>query len=298
MNTISQKIKSDISKKIYIKQKFINICQQQQQNNINNNLPYIKSQILHNFKNIDNYKCCDSNKNTILLIEPRYKKEIILILANTFNKLGTSWNYVFYCGKSFLNTWKEELSNFIEIRPLENDNFENTRLYSDFFKKKELWESLYGDFILTIQLDTWIMNLEPYNIDFFINLNKSFIGGNMEYTWGYFDKINLTHNIRNFNGGLSLRKKLDMISVITNFPPLNTLDDRSDFLTEHEDVYFTNGCIKLNFPVGDDNESSHFSLHTIYKDKYFGIHQPNECIIKQLKNTNPYLIYLNKFIKK
>ena len=302
MNTLSKKIKSEILKKKQIenlKQKIINIQEHKQlQNNIINNLPTIKKQILHNFKDIINYNLGDPNKNTVLLIEPRFKEEIKLILANTFNKLGKSWNYVFYCGKSFLETWREKLPNFIEIRPLENDNFENTKLYSDFCKQKELWESLYGNFVLTIQLDTWIMNLDPYNIEYFINLNKSFIGGNMEYTWGYFDKIDLKHDIRNFNGGLSLRKRLDMISVIENFPPLNTLDDRSDFLTEHEDVYFTYGCIKLNLLFGNNNESTHFSLHTIFKDKYFGIHQPNENIIKELKKTNPYLLYLNRFIKR
>ena len=238
----------------------------------NETLQNIKSQILHNFKDIINYKLGDPNKNTVLLIEPRFNDEIILILANTYNKLGKNWNYVFYCGKSFFKTWKEKLPNFIEIRPLEIDNFENGILYSDFCKKKELWESLYGDFVLTIQLDSWIMNLNPYNIDYFINLNKSFIGGNMNFTWDYFETLNLKQEIRNFNGGLSLRKRKDMISVIENFPPINILANRMDHLTfneedlNEEDCYFTYGCIKLNFPIGDDNESSHFSIHTIFKD--------------------------------
>jgi hypothetical protein len=217
-------------------------------------------------------------------------------LANAYNKLGNNWNYVFYCGKSFKSNWENILPNFIEIRPLENDNFDNTKLYSDFCKKKELWESLYGKYVLTIQLDTWIMNHEPYNISFFINLNKSFIGGNMGYTWGYFDKINLYHANRNFNGGLSLRNRLDMLKVIEMYPPLTTLDDRSSFLTEHEDVYFTFGCIDLKLPIGDDSESSFFSLHNFYHDKYFGIHQPNHEVRQKLRTTNPYLKYINTFL--
>jgi hypothetical protein len=268
------------------------------QNNIKvkNNLPIIKKQILYNFKNIENYVRGDNNKNTVLLIEPRFKNEIIYILANAYNKLGNNWNYVFYCGKSFKSNWENILPNFIEIRPLENDNFDNTKLYSDFCKKKELWESLYGKYVLTIQLDTWIMNHEPYNISFFINLNKSFIGGNMGYTWGYFDKINLYHANRNFNGGLSLRNRLDMLKVIEMYPPLTTLDDRSSFLTEHEDVYFTFGCIDLKLPIGHDSESSFFSLHNFYHDKYFGIHQPNHEVRQKLSTTNPYLKYINTFL--
>jgi len=269
-----------------------------QHNNIkvNNNLPIIKKQILYNFKNIENYVHGDNNKNTVLLIEPRFKNEILYILANAYNKLGNNWNYVFYCGKSFKANWENILPNFIEIRSLENDNFDNTKLYSDFCKKKELWESLYGKYVLTIQLDTWIMNHDPCNISYFINLNKSYIGGNMGYTWGYFDKINLHHTNRNFNGGLSLRNRLDMLKVIKTYPPLTTLDDRSSFLAEHEDVYFTFGCIALKLPIGDDIKSSFFSLHTIYRNKCFGIHQPSHEVKQKLKTTNPYLKYINTFL--
>jgi hypothetical protein len=265
--------------------------------NVNNNLPIIKNQILYTFKNIENYIYGDNNKNTVLLIEPRFKEEVKYILANTYNKLGNDWNYVFYCGKSFKSDWENILPNFIELRPLDNDNFESTRLYSDFCKKKELWESLYGDYVLTIQLDTWIMNIDPYNISFFINLNKSFIGGNMDYNWLYFKNIDLFQNTRNFNGGLSLRKRLDMLKVIESYPPAITLDDRTSFESEHEDVYFVYGCILLNLPIGDDENSSHFSLHTIYFDKYFGIHQPYDNIKKNINVSKPYLKYLNPHLK-
>jgi len=229
-----------------------------------------------------------------LLIEPRnVTSEITLILANTYNKLGEQWNYVFYCGKSFYENWKNILPNFIEIRALDCDNFENTKLYSDFCKKRELWESLYGDCVLTIQLDTWIVNMEQYNIDFFISLNKSFIGGNMEYTWGYFDKMHIHHEHRNFNGGLSLRKRKDMIKIMEEFPPEQTTDDKISFLKEHEDVYFTNGCINLNLPIGDDEVSSHFSLHSKYHTEYFGMHQPNSHVANKINETHKFLRYLN-----
>ena len=270
----------------------------QKQNEIaQKNTNTIKNQLLFNFSdssygNTNNKE----NKNTVLLIEPRYFEQIPYLLANAYNKLGNSWNYVFYCGNSFKDKWAEILPKFIEIRPLNHNNFEDTKLYSDFLKKKDIWESLYGDFVLTIQMDTWIMNIHPYDIDFFIHLNKSFIGGNMEYEWIYFRMFNQYYNYRNFNGGLSLRKRMDMIKVIESFPPEPTKDDYSNFLSEHEDVYFTFGCIKLNLPIGDDEASSHFSLHTIYHEKYFGIHQPTIDIKKKLKITNKYLNIINPCI--
>jgi hypothetical protein len=290
--------KSELFKKKskFIKKKLDEYIEKQKaiaQKNIN----IIKNQILFNFSD-DSYgnNVIKQDKNTVLLIEPRYFEQIPYLLANSYNKLGNNWNYVFYCGKSLKSTWESLLPSFIEIRPLEHDNFENTKLYSDFLKKKEIWKSLYGEFVLTLQMDTWLMSIPPYDISYFIHLNKSFIGGNMQYEWKYFSLNNTFHSDRNFNGGLSLRNRMDMIKVIEEFPPLPTKDDYSNFLTEHEDVYFTFGCIKLNLPIGDDENCSHFSLHTIFRDKYFGIHQPSTDIKKKLDITNRYLKFINPSI--
>ena len=245
----------------------------------------IKKQILKNFKNIDNYILGDHKKNTVLLIEPRFINETLYLLANTYNHLGNNWNYVFYCGKSSMTFWKSQLPNFIEIRALDIDNFDNTTLYSDFCKKKELWDSLYGEYVLTIQLDTWIMNLKPYDISYFINLNKSYIGR-----------------------GLSLRKRNDMLKIIETYPPQQTLNDLTVFINEHEGececegegeddhAYFTTGCVNLNLPIGNDEDSSHFSLHSICNEKYFGIHKPSSIVKTQINTTNPFLNYLNKYL--
>jgi hypothetical protein len=239
----------------------------------------------------------NTEKNTVLLIEPRNINEVEILLANTYFYLKDSWNYVFYCGKSYYSHWKNKLPNCIEIRPLEHDNFYDTRYYSDFCKTKELWDSLYGDFILTIQVDAWIMNIHPYTIDFFTNLNKSYIGGNMDYIWPYFNKIQMYQPCRNFNGGLSLRKRKDIIRVIEEYPPLKTTDDQTDFLQEHEDVYFTMGCIQLGLPIGDDENSSHFSLHSRYHDSFFGIHNPNSITSNEIKKKYPYLEILNPYLR-
>jgi len=307
MSDVLINYKQKIQNELYIKElkkqqlKIKYLKNQKLKNQINKSIFNIKRIILFNFKNIENFNK-NINNNTVLFIEPRYcELEIILILANTYNKLNNNWNYVFYCGNSYYNKWKSILPNFIEIRQLEHDNFENFT-YSDFCKNRELWNSLYGDYVLTIQLDTWILNKEPYNINYFINLNKSYIGGNMEYNWKFFERNNININIRNFNGGLSLRKRESMIKIIDEFPPLPTIGvdehDGIQFETEAEDVYFTIGCMKLNLPIGDDEPSSHFALHTIYHDDFFGIHNPFETLQTKLKETNPYLIYLNKYLIK
>jgi hypothetical protein len=253
--------------------------------------------ILKNFKNINNNTLGDITKNTVLLIEPRRIYGLVFSLNNVYRFLKNDWNYVFYCGKSLLSYWQRILPNFIEIRPLDVDNFPRNHLYSDFCKRADVWSSLYGEYVLTIQADSWIMSNGQYDINYFIKLNKSYIGGNMSYNWGEFNKVNLpTPQIRNFNGGLSLRKRLDMIKIINTFPPMPTKSKRNHFEEAPEDVYFTIGCYKLGLPLGDDDASSHFAVHKIIKEEYFGVHNPSSHIAKQLNLQYPYLKYLNRHL--
>ena len=253
--------------------------------------------ISKNFKNIPSSTTSENNKNTILLIEPRITDDIIFVLSNTYEKLGNNnWVYVFYCGKNSKRYWENVLPNFIELRELDVSDFGNTYNHSDFCKKKELWESLYGEFVLTIQVDTWIMNKNPFTIDFFMKSNKSFIGGNMDYEWSELLRDKIRPNIRNFNGGLSLRKRVDMINIINTFPPLKSYGKKTCFRSDQEDVYFVCGCYKLGYKVGDDEPSSNFSLHTIYKKKYFGIHQPNKTVRNYLNSSFPFLKYMNRHL--
>jgi len=245
------------------------------------------STYVNNFiNNIEN----GNNKNTALIIEPRDLNNIEFVINDTKQKLGDNWIIVFYCGKGLKDKWSTIFNNSesIEIRELDTNNFTSLE-YSDFMKSKELWSSLYGEYVLTFQLDTFIVNEKPYDIDYFINMNKSYIGGNMNYLWFELVKQNI-YNIHinqdnhcNFNGGLSLRKINDMIKIIDVFGVQETRKEISNNMLQYaEDVYFTVGCYKLGLPVGDNEESQHFALHTIWKENYFGLHNPSEIIINNL----------------
>jgi len=63
-----------------------------------------------------------------------------------------------------------------------------------------------------------------------------------------------------------------------------------------EDVYFAIGCVKLGLKIGDDEDSAHFSLHSIYKDEFFGIHQPRKEFGERLNNKFPELKYKNPYL--
>lgn len=247
-------------------------------------------------------KSLSMSKNTVLFVEPRIFDNCHVILNHFVDVLGENWNYVFYCGKNTKEFWeKSALNKIYEVRELEVVNFTSPDFYSDFMKQRKLWDSLDGEFILTAQMDTWITHDCGHTIYDFINLDKSYIGGNMRYIWYELSqREQIQCKYYNFNGGLSLRKRKDMIKIIDSFPPEKTSNEenviRRNHLTDAEDVYFTLGCHKLGFKLGDDEISSHFAVHGWFKPNFFGIHKPCKDIypsilkvIPNLNNLNPYL---------
>jgi hypothetical protein len=167
-------------------------------------------------------------------------------------------------------------------------------------KSDELWETLYGDYVLVFTPNSIIVNEEPFTIEYFMDLNKSYIGGNQFYRWNELTRENIYPQYKNFQGGLSLRKRMDMIKIIKRFGVENTIEnvERSQsLLTDAEDVYFTIGCYKLNLPVGDDEFCSHFAVHSIYHDKFFGVHKSEFLKKKQLLNDHSDLeFFVTNFI--
>ena len=212
-------------------------------------------------------------KNTALIVEPRFLDDLPKIIHNIYDNV--KWDIVFYCGKGLKEQWSELIKVPIEIRELEINNF-TAQEYNTFLKQRNLYESLYGEYILVFQADTWIINTVP--IESF--LNKSYIGGNMSYKWYELENEKIIPDYRNFNGGLSLRKRSDMIKIIDEYP---------DTHGYAEDVYFTVGCYKLNLPIGDDQFSQQFANHTILTEKCFGIHYSGYMNKQQLILRYPEL---------
>jgi hypothetical protein len=224
---------------------------------------------------------------TALIVEPRNLERLPLIINHFQNTLGSSWNFVFYCGVGLKQQWSQQLNN-VDIRELPVGNL-NAETYSDLFKNIEFWKSLPGEWILTFQTDAWIVNNPPFTIDYFIQRNKSYLGGNMDFLW-----VEMRNQVKepilgHYNGGLSLRKKSHMIHILNKFPPMITVESKTSqrFEQHSEDVYFTIGCYKLGFPIANDEEDSHFAIHKIFHSSFFGIHNPRKDIIPTLEMLHP-----------
>jgi hypothetical protein len=250
--------------------------------------------------------------NTAVIIEPRQLPKVLDVITNFRSVLSTSeWHIVFYCGVNNKSYWEEyintqpntypTLSN-IEIRELEYENLTPIQ-YNDMLKRKDFWESLQGEYILIFQLDTWLNPTSQYTINDFITRQYSYIGGNQPYVWDEFivlDKLKIPyHQNGSFNGGLSLRKRQDMIKIIEEIPPLPTppwyeirkifeslnyleIPDPIGAPTEPrildvvkimaEDTYFTIGCYILNLNIKEDELTREFACHKIYIKNPFGYH--------------------------
>ena len=244
-----------------------------------------------------------ADKNTVLLVEPRNLPDLEKVLAEYQRLLGfEKWHYVFYCGMNSITYWRDKVHPETELRALATDNFSKSCYYSDFMKQKWLWEFLRGEFVLTIQADTWPLNREPYTIEYFMSFQKSFIGGNMAevYAWPQLAREKWHLEYLNFNGGLSLRKRRDMIRVIETFPPKPTseTDMNQELESDAEDVYFVIGCHRLGLPVSDDYATFPFAIYLVFTHdaQAFGIHRPHKNIwpfiqdrFKEAVGINPYL---------
>ena len=231
-------------------------------------------------------------KNTALFVEPRNIPHVFVTLDNAYSILKDDWHYVFYCGKSVFDEWKTIMPHYVELRQLDSDNWTNGE-YTPFFKQKDLWTSLTGDFILTLQLDMWLFNDYPYTIDYFLNQDRSYIGGNMPYPWKEFESLQIKSQINNFNGGLSLRKREDMIKIIDYFNHINN----PVYNNFPEDLYFTVGCYKLGMKTGDHEDTMRFAVHCIYYDKCFGVHHMWDYGVQnKILNRCPYLLDVNPYV--
>jgi hypothetical protein len=246
--------------------------------------------------------------NTAVIIEPRKLKNVLPILRNFRSILPhEEWNIVFFCGKNTKSYWESQLpystNPSIEIRELEHNNL-SPEQYNDILKTKTFWESLEGEYILIFQSDTWLNPNSPYKINDFIDRQYSYIGGNQPYVWDEFivlDKLKIPyHQNGSFNGGLSLRKRQDMIQIIENIPPVPTPPwyeirrafeiikemyippDTMDEATKNqildvvkmmaEDTYFTLGSYILNLNIKEDELTREFACHKTYIQNPFGYH--------------------------
>ncbi len=236
----------------------------------------------------------DSNEGiyTAVIVDTRITDLFELVLDNFYNRLDKRWNFMIFCS----NNNKDFLFNLLETKfpidkkrtsliVLDIDRHINVDISCTWFidydyNKLLTIEAFYNmiptEMFLIFQLDTLLSDKYTDNIYNFMEYD--YVGA----PWP--DKRN------GGNGGLSLRKKSKMLSIVND--KNYSLNNPQSFY--HEDGYF---CGYPNLNVPDFEKAKSFAIETVYYDKPIGIHKPfnyiNNHEYNELLTHFPRLYELN-----
>jgi len=194
----------------------------------------------------------NNNDKEVVLIESRQSIMIEYVIKNVMYFLHRNWNLTIIHGhsnRSYLNKLNKELGGKIRLVNLGFHTL-NSKQYSKFLTSTSFYDIIQKEIFLIIQLDVIIFkNIDP---KFF---KYSYIGA----PWEKYNDIPCG------NGGFSLRNKNDMLKIINSIP----------YKGEHEDMYFSKGCVNLKLDICPKPIASDFSSETMFNPDSIGVHKPH-----------------------
>ena len=186
-----------------------------------------------------------------MIVEPRKHPALSFVLHNVAMNLSKDWKILVFHGKDNkefvydIIKKMEDPSRFLTPIQLDVTNL-SVEQYNAVLMSQAFYRCIPTETLLIFQTDTMI--LEPAQLEVF--LSYDYVGA--PWKTGHVG-----------NGGLSLRKKTKMITVITTVNQFNS----------NEDVYFsTQRIIPLKKPAFE--EAQRFSVETVFYPSPFGIHAP------------------------
>jgi hypothetical protein len=189
--------------------------------------------------------------STAVIVEPRRHPALSFVLQNFTAHLPKDWKILIFHGKDnkeFVHKiveGMEDPSRFLEPIQLDIDNLTLFQ-YNKVLMSQAFYQCIPTETILIFQTDTMI--LEPLQLQEF--LSYDYVGA--PWKTGHVG-----------NGGLSLRKKSKMITIITTVNQFHM----------NEDVYFSmQKVVPLKKPTFQD--AQRFSVETVFYPSPFGIHAP------------------------
>lgn len=279
-----------------------------------------------NIKDINNktsdVQLIDKRDKIAVIFEFSNNIELVDVIMNFYNALKPyNWRFRLYHNEKYTTQWKElfEKTNIIIELYSVNINLDDTVkipyyetiLHTNFVKSLSFLQSLNATWLLTFNINSWILNPDCFNPEYFINGNYSYVGGSIKNDLSLGNSNNDTLNMSwyiplhtlkitkyncpyihsNFYGGLSLRKIPDMIEIVNTYPPSNMdmFGYGNNLAQMREDIYFSMGAYFLNKKISDDYFSSFFVGHIIIIPYQFAICDINIKIYPELLKIYPYL---------
>jgi hypothetical protein len=188
---------------------------------------------------------------TAVIVEPRKHPALSFVLHNFAVNLSNDWKILIFHGKDNkefvydIIGKMEDPSRFLKPIQLDVTNL-SLEQYNTMLMSSAFYKCIPTETLLLFQTDSMI--LEPTKLEEF--LSYDYVGA--PWKSGHVG-----------NGGLSLRKKTKMITVITTVNQFQS----------NEDVYFsTQKIVALNKPAFED--AQRFSVETVFYPSPFGIHAP------------------------
>lgn len=216
-----------------------------------------------------NIKISRNHDKEVILIEP--VNDTIMcecVIKNVMYFLHKDWNLTILHGNNNKDFFENLIKNLGNIR-LINLNIDNftpfPNAYNKFLTSKSFYNLIEKDTFLIIQLDVLLFKRIPEKF-----LKYSYVGA----PW----KNNI-YNVPCGNGGLSIRKKRDMLKILDHFTWNNN---------GNEDVWFCKKAKILNINLCPSEEAELFSSETIFNKNSCGIHKPffdENCLKLMVKNV-------------
>jgi hypothetical protein len=217
-----------------------------------NFLHYYKTQ----FDN-QNIKLTTGHNKTAVLIEPRLDNMIELVIKNFMYFLHKDWNLMIICGtknKDYILSLSKMIGDIIIVE-LEVENLTISQ-YNSLCLSTDLYNLIPTENILIFQIDTLLR--KPITDDY---LKYAYVGA----AWRPdFDWFHITNGIG--NGGLSLRRKSYMLSIIKN---------KNKEQNMPEDIFIGMMCKKMNLPMPTYQQACCFSVETVMNNDPIGMHNPS-----------------------
>jgi len=216
-------------------------------------------------KYLKHYKSKFDNENiqlktgynkTAVLIEPRPDTMIELVIKNFMYFLHKDWNLMIICGNKnidYVSRVTKTMGDVIIVN-LQINNLTISE-YNSLCLSKDLYDLIPTENMLFFQLDTLLR--KPITDDY---LNFAYVGAPWSSNLPWF---HMTNGIG--NGGLSLRRKSYMLSIIENYTNIAKMP---------EDIVIGMMCKKMNLPMPTYQQASNFSVETVMNNDPIGFHNP------------------------
>jgi len=171
----------------------------------------------------------DETDGIAVIVEPRNHKALSFVLTNMHNNLPKNWNII-WCHtditdtKTILEKVKIPRLSTLLLKHKGNMNIGD---YNNLLCSEEFWNYFNKENILIFQTDSVIISDSPFDLREYLDFG--YVGAAWPIEWPGL-------GLYSGNGGISIRKRSDMIKVIKTLGPNTSMN---------EDVFFSFNARKI-----------------------------------------------------